>query len=47
MSDVLIVGGGFAGTWSAMAAARLAHQHGRRLRITLVAPGDDLVISSL
>ncbi|GAA0403423.1 pyridine nucleotide-disulfide oxidoreductase [Acrocarpospora corrugata] len=41
MSDVLIIGGGFAGVWSALGAARLADQ---RLTITLVAPGDDLVI---
>jgi NADH:ubiquinone reductase (H+-translocating) len=44
MSDILIVGGGFAGVWSAMAAARLCHQRGRKLTISLVAPGDDLVI---
>jgi NADH dehydrogenase len=44
MSDILIVGGGFAGVWSAMAAARLCRQRGRKLTISLVAPGDDLVI---
>ncbi|WP_432190608.1 NAD(P)/FAD-dependent oxidoreductase [Streptomyces sp. Tue6028] len=44
MFDILIVGGGFAGVWSAMAAARLAQQEGKDLTIGLVAPGDDLVI---
>ncbi|MEV4116913.1 FAD-dependent oxidoreductase [Nonomuraea sp. NPDC049695] len=42
MSEILIVGGGFAGVWSAAAAARL--RAGSDLRITLVAPGDDLVL---
>ncbi|GAA4852102.1 NAD(P)/FAD-dependent oxidoreductase [Saccharopolyspora rosea] len=41
MSDVLVVGGGFAGVWSALGAARVLR--GRR-SVTLVAPGDDLVI---
>ncbi|HEX7745591.1 MAG TPA: FAD-dependent oxidoreductase [Micromonosporaceae bacterium] len=44
MSDVLIIGGGFAGVWSAMAAARLRHRSAADLTITLVNPGDDLVI---
>jgi NADH dehydrogenase len=44
MADILIVGGGFAGVWSAMAAARLCRQRGGKLTISLVAPGDDLVI---
>ncbi|WP_214104821.1 NAD(P)/FAD-dependent oxidoreductase [Acrocarpospora catenulata] len=44
MSDVLIVGGGFAGVWSALAAARLRAEHNADLEITLVAPNDDLVI---
>ncbi|MFB9208774.1 NAD(P)/FAD-dependent oxidoreductase [Nonomuraea spiralis] len=42
MSDVLIVGGGFAGVWSAAAAARLRGDDD--LRITLVAPHEDLVL---
>ncbi|MEV0720884.1 FAD-dependent oxidoreductase, partial [Asanoa sp. NPDC050611] len=42
MRDVVIIGGGFAGVWSAAGAA-LAR--GRAdLRITLVAPNDDLVL---
>lgn len=44
MSNILIAGGGFAGVWSAAAAARLRRQHGSDFSITLVAPGDDLVI---
>jgi NADH:quinone reductase (non-electrogenic) len=44
MVDILVLGGGFAGVWSAMAAARLARQHGGDLAISLVAPGNDLVI---
>jgi NADH:ubiquinone reductase (H+-translocating) len=44
MSDILIIGGGFAGVWSAAAAARLQRQNGPDFSITLVAPGDDLVI---
>jgi NADH:ubiquinone reductase (H+-translocating) len=44
MSDVLILGGGFAAVWSAMATARLCGQHGGQLSILLVAPHDDLVI---
>src|SRR4051794_34719947 len=44
MHDVLIVGGGFAGVWSAAAAARVRKKEGSDFSITLVAPGDDLVI---
>ncbi|MEU8249274.1 FAD-dependent oxidoreductase [Nonomuraea sp. NPDC048916] len=44
MSDILIIGGGFAGVWSALAAARLRDEHGAGLTITMVTPGDDLVI---
>ncbi|MEV0133462.1 FAD-dependent oxidoreductase [Dactylosporangium sp. NPDC050688] len=44
MSDILILGGGFAGVWSAMAAARLRHELGGDLTIALVAPGEDLTI---
>lgn len=44
MSDVLVIGGGFAGVWSAAAAARMREEAGGDLSITLIAPGDDLVI---
>lgn len=44
MIDVLVIGGGFAGVWSAAAAARLRELNGSELSVTLVAPGDDLVI---
>ena len=42
MAHVVIIGGGFAGVWSAAGAA-LARGDAR-LRITLVAPNDDLVL---
>ncbi|WP_329095187.1 FAD-dependent oxidoreductase [Actinomadura citrea] len=42
MAHVVIVGGGFAGVWSAAAAARVRGTED--LRITLIAPGDDLVL---
>ncbi|WP_436500099.1 NAD(P)/FAD-dependent oxidoreductase [Actinokineospora sp. HUAS TT18] len=42
MPDVLIVGGGFAGVWAAMAAARLRGD--RALDIALVDPGDAMVV---
>jgi NADH:quinone reductase (non-electrogenic) len=47
MSDVLIVGGGFAGVWSAAAAARRRYEAGlqpEELTISLIAPGDDMVV---
>lgn len=45
MSDVLVIGGGFAGVWCAAGAVRTARQAGRDdLRVTLVDGGDDLVI---
>lgn len=46
MPDILIIGGGFAGVWSAAAAVRVlrAAGAGERHRVTLVAPGDDLVL---
>lgn len=45
MTDVLIIGGGFAGVWAAAAAARVRHLAGRAdLSVTLIAPGDHLVI---
>jgi NADH dehydrogenase len=47
MSDVLVVGGGFAGVWSAAAVVRQRRDAGTpesELRVTLVSAGDDLVI---
>lgn len=45
MSDVLVIGGGFAGVWAAAAAARVRGLADRAdLSVTLVAPGDHLVI---
>ncbi|MFC4506924.1 MULTISPECIES: NAD(P)/FAD-dependent oxidoreductase [Streptomyces] len=47
MKDVLIIGGGFAGVWSAAGAVRAAREagdSGDELRVTLVSGGDDLVI---
>ncbi|MFD5574193.1 NAD(P)/FAD-dependent oxidoreductase [Streptomyces cadmiisoli] len=47
MKDVLIIGGGFAGVWSAAGAVRAAREAGgpgEELRVTLVSGGDDLVI---
>jgi NADH dehydrogenase len=42
MHDVVIIGGGFAGVWSAAAAVRAADQ--AAIRVTLVSAGDELVI---
>ena len=46
MTEILIVGGGFAGVWAAAGAKRLAHLSGRasEVSVTLVAASDDLVI---
>lgn len=44
MTATVILGGGFAGVWSAAAAVRLARAAGRDLPVTLIDPGDDLVI---
>ncbi|GGP00421.1 FAD-dependent oxidoreductase [Nonomuraea glycinis] len=47
MKDILVIGGGFAGVWSAagaVRAARAAGSAGEELRVTLVSGGDDLVI---
>jgi NADH dehydrogenase len=41
---IVVVGGGFAGVWSAVAAARQARDSAADLDITLVTGGDDLVI---
>lgn len=44
MSGIVVVGGGFAGVWSAVAAARQRRDAAGELDITLVTGGDDLVI---
>lgn len=47
MKDILVVGGGFAGVWSAagvVRAARAAGGAGEELRVTLVSGGDDMVM---
>lgn len=47
MSNILIVGGGFAGVWSAAGAAKLRQERGlseQDLRITVISAGDDLVL---
>jgi NADH dehydrogenase len=44
MRRIVIAGGGFAAVWAAAAAARRCVEAGARLDITVIAPGDDLVI---
>ncbi len=47
MSDVLIIGGGFAGVWAAAGAVRARQEAGVDegvVRVTLIAPADDMVI---
>ncbi|MFI1461292.1 NAD(P)/FAD-dependent oxidoreductase [Nocardia carnea] len=44
MPGIVVVGGGFAGVWSAAGAVRVARETGRELPVTLISPGDDLVI---
>ncbi|MET7508131.1 FAD-dependent oxidoreductase [Streptomyces albidoflavus] len=47
MKNILVVGGGFAGVWSAAGAVRTLRAHGvpaGEIRVTLVSAGDDLVI---
>jgi NADH:ubiquinone reductase (H+-translocating) len=47
MARILVVGGGFAGVWSAASAAHLRQAGGngpRELAITPIAPGDDFVV---
>lgn len=47
MSDVLVVGGGFAGVWCAAGVVRTRREAGvpeEQIRVTLVDPGDDMVI---
>ncbi|MFH8442365.1 NAD(P)/FAD-dependent oxidoreductase [Streptomyces sp. NPDC018026] len=47
MKDILVIGGGFAGIWSAAGAVRAAREAGvaaDALRVTLVSGGDDMVV---
>jgi NADH dehydrogenase len=47
MSNILVLGGGFAGVWSAASAVRAARESdvdASELRVTLVSDGDDMVI---
>ncbi|WP_326835349.1 FAD-dependent oxidoreductase [Amycolatopsis rhabdoformis] len=47
MTKILIVGGGFAGVWSAASAAKVRQERGlseKDLQITVIDAGDDLVI---
>lgn len=47
MTHILVIGGGFAGVWSAVGAvraARAAGESGRHISVTLISGGDDLVI---
>ena len=47
MSDILVLGGGFAGVWAAAGAVRARRAAGvpeADLRVTLVSAGDDMVI---
>ncbi|MBI3451852.1 MAG: FAD-dependent oxidoreductase [Rhodospirillales bacterium] len=44
MTGVLVVGGGFAGLWAALAAARVADESGATLGIALVSPDDHLTM---
>ncbi|WFB88457.1 MULTISPECIES: FAD-dependent oxidoreductase [Streptomyces] len=47
MTHILVIGGGFAGVWSAagaIRAARAAGPEGDAIRVTLISAGDDLVL---
>lgn len=47
MSQIVIIGGGFTGVWSAAAAARVRNQAGIEatdLPIALLSPGKEMVI---
>jgi NADH dehydrogenase len=47
MFNILVLGGGFAGVWSAASAVRAAREsgaHASEMRVTLVSDGDDMVI---
>lgn len=42
--NILVIGGGFAGVWSAASAMRVAREHGTPLQVTLVSDSDEMVI---
>ncbi len=44
MSDILIIGGGFAGVWAAACAARVRRDARSEVRIPPLSAGDDLVV---
>ena len=47
MKNILVLGGGFAGVWSAAAAVRAVREYGSsasEVRVTLVSDGDDMVM---
>ncbi|WP_377266943.1 NAD(P)/FAD-dependent oxidoreductase [Peterkaempfera sp. SMS 1(5)a] len=44
MKNILVIGGGFAGVWSAAGAVRASRDAGEEVRVTLVSGGDDLVV---
>ncbi|MFD9287559.1 NAD(P)/FAD-dependent oxidoreductase [Streptomyces sp. NPDC060030] len=47
MTNILVIGGGFAGVWAAAGAVRTAREAGdagSEIRVTLVSGGDDLVV---
>jgi NADH dehydrogenase len=47
MKEILVIGGGFAGMWSAAGAVRAAREAGAgedHLRVTLISGGDDMVV---
>ncbi|OWA13217.1 dehydrogenase [Streptomyces sp. CS113] len=47
MTHIMVIGGGFAGVWSAagaIRAARAAGQAGEHIHVTLISGGDDLVL---
>lgn len=47
MKDIVVIGGGFAGVWTAAGAVRAAREAGEKaeeLRVTLVSGGDDMVV---
>lgn len=44
MKNILVIGGGFAGVWSAAGAVRAMRAAGEEARVTLVSGGDDMVV---
>lgn len=47
MTNIVVIGGGFAGVWSAVGAVRAVREHGddgSDVTVTLISSGDDLVI---